>query len=506
MLSNTLHIEMSKGTIPSSALALLSYMKRKDEEPSGSNTSAAVVDNLLISSTGYSSSPFIPAPITGVFWTLPVQAPVPPIQPAPPVVPPTLYELIQSCVFRLMKKQRSVHTFVDGLTNLGVPDFVIQILLTKLGLVCEKNGKPMVVRDNMDEFVKRLVLVKNKVYLMDALVKQLREASITWASFLNPIHKSFFKSDLSKGQKTDVLNLLMTIGFVNPSTSIISLPSGWASLSIDDCRNMIWNVVCQSEITTSPPPPPPKGKKRCRDEPRPNKDKERMFSVKDLMKTFFNRMIECLLQMRGCEVSLNGFIENAFLDLSPNHLHQLMDFLSSQNTIWILQRILMEVPHLNVAFGDGDVFLSRKEQFSALSFNMNDIIRRYHLFSMEAIVHHQDASQRLHEEKVLQHYEREHFKCLNEEFILLLKTLWKTKKMETFFIQLRKLCPEFDSKDTCWILLKQRVVNEFIFHIYNATTRTYHNGEPCETPLQDFLEYTIKRGVFRTRAVRQRIE
>jgi len=95
-------------------------------------------------------------------------------------------------------------------------------------------------------------------------------------------------------------------------------------------------------------------------------------------------------------------------------------------------------------------------------------------------------------------------RSLNETFIRLLWELWKTKDMEAFFVGLRELCPEFDSKHTNLSLL-EIVVGEFSRTIYNATTRAYHNGEPCGYPLQDFLECCIKRGVFRMHRVRQRI-
>jgi hypothetical protein len=87
---------------------------------------------------------------------------------------------------------------------------------------------------------------------------------------------------------------------------------------------------------------------------------------------------------------------------------------------------------------------------------------------------------------------------LNENFITILWNLWKMKYMKTFFKDLKIMCPEFDSKNTCWILL-ERVVWEYMRNIYNATTRSYHNGQLCANPLQIFFEYVISREVFKFR-------
>jgi len=61
------------------------------------------------------------------------------------------------------------------------------------------------------------------------------------------------------------------------------------------------------------------------------------------------------------------------------------------------------------------------------------------------------------------------------------------------------VCPEFNSSHTNWSLL-QVVAGEFTRSIYNATTRAYHNREPCEDPLLHFLEYATTRGVFSPKA------
>ena len=279
------------------------------------------VDDLSKPSTGHRSVPFVSPPIFEPWSPPPVQAPVPHVQPAPPVVPETPFLQLKGTVSTLTRKPISVKTFCERLQMLGFPDFAVAIILMKLDLICKKNGKQMVViRENMENFVKMLVLVKNKVYLIDALVKQLREGSINWSAFINPTHKSFFRSDLSKKEKADIFNLLIILGFVDPHTNnMLSLPSEWASLSVDKCRDILWNDVCQSEITTTPPPA--KGKKRGRNDveesPR-NQDNGRRLSVGELLKIFFTHLIQYILHYRGFAIPLAEIIDNAFLGLSSN--------------------------------------------------------------------------------------------------------------------------------------------------------------------------------------------
>ena len=163
-----------------------------------------------------------------------------------------------------------------------------------------------------------------------------------------------------------------------------------------------------------------------------------------------------------------------------------------------------ELRHLDFTTRDDDVYLWIKKIELFSFFNMTDMIRQYNLFSMEAIVHSQNASQRIHKKRIEEEREIERCRILNEAFIRLLHELWKKKNMEAFLVGLRKMCLEFDSKYTNLSLL-EIVVGEFRFHIYNATTRAYHNGDPCGYPLQDFLDYCIKREVFRMHTVHQRI-
>lgn len=526
--------EMSIGTISQQQMsAFESFMNRRSEDITGLEVPAPVVDDLSISSTGYNSPPFVSKIVKSTYDPNSVQKIVHVEQVFPEqLVPETLHQKLTNKIASLTRKQCLLENFCIGFDCLNVPAAVVEIILMKLNLIHEKNGKKFVdVRQDTKQLVETMVSVMTKVDLMNAIIGKLQDGTtVHWSSFMNPRHVLHIKSGLLKDQKKEVFDLLNSLGFVNPQNNFLILPSQWASLSVDDCCNMVWNSVSQSKITTSHPPskpkkcgrsdqsqseitmthPPSKGKKRGRsgfEEATQNQDKWQGLSVDELLNIFFTNLFNYVLSMRGFAVSLTECINSAFLALSPNELHQLVDFLSSGDTIWILQRILMEIPHLTLLLpADEDVFLYINKQVSDLSFDMNSVVRQYHLFSMEAVMHHQDINRRIHEERVREEQEREHVRLLNEEFISLLWELWKKKDMETFFIGLNHICPEFDSKHTNWSRLKKCVVNEFRFSIYNATTRAHHNGSPCETPLQDFLEYCVKSGVFPMRMVRQRIE
>lgn len=501
--------KMPFGTLPQQLFALDSFMKRPSGDMTGSEVPELVVDELSSSSTGYNSPPFV-SQIVHSDYKPNEQSEKRMEQEPPQVVPETLLQMLNNAIASLTKKQCLLVNFCIGFDCLNVPAAVVEIILMKLNLICEKNGKKFVhVRHDTKQLVETMVSVMTKVDLMNAIIEKLRDGTtVHWSSFSNPRHKSHIKSDLLRDQKKEVFDLLTNLGFVNQQNNYLILPSQWASLVVDQCRNMVWNLVSQSEVTTTHSPSKAKKRGRSNVEKAPqNQDKWRGLSIKKLLNIFFTNVFNYVLSRRGLAVPLTECINSAFLALSPNDLHQLIDFLSSGDTIWILQRILMEITHLTLLLpADEDVFLYIKEQVSVLSFDMSSVVRQYHLFSMEADIHHQDINRRIHEEIVREEQERELVQLLNEEFISLLWELWKTKNMETFFVGLKKVSPEFDSKYTDSILLKNRVVNEFRFSIYNATTRAHHNSTPCETPLQDFLEYCIKRGVFHTRTVRQRIE
>jgi hypothetical protein len=501
--------------------ALLSFMGRPTS-PQSTETLPEAIDNLSKPSTGYQSGLFVPQQSIGTFLKPP--QPVQPVE--KPVVQETQFDAIKNVLLHLIKKKTSVYTFCKGFESLSIPHFVVAIILMKFGfLIDDKNGEQMVnmadVRNNMLRIVKTIYTVMMKVDLMDSLFETLRDGkTLHWSSFMNKTHGSYVKSGLSKTENTEVLQLLRVLG-VNQSTNILSLPSQWAFLSENDCRIMLWNLVSQ-EITTTPHAKAKKcgrtdasqsevattshakAKKRDRnyveESPR-NQDNRRKLSDYDLLRIFFTHLSEYLLQRCGFAVSLTEVIDNAFLALSSNDLRQLKDFLLSRDTIWILQRIMMDILPLTLLFPEEDCFLLVRDGFSALSLNMTEIMDKYHLFSMEAIVLFDDASQRIHEESVREEQERERCRILNEAFIRLLRELWKTKNFEAFLVGLRQVCLEFDSRHTNRSRL-EIVVSEFMRVIYNATTRACHNGEQCHYPLQDFLEYCIKRGVFRMRRVR----
>lgn len=485
----------------------------------------AVVDDLSRSSTGYRSPPFVPKPI-GDFWEPPRES-----MPVQPVREPVVLETLNDIILRLPRKRVSVDTFCKGFEGSSIPYFMVVIILTKLSLIdTDKNGRKTVnvvdVSNNIQTFVKTIDTVRMKVDLMDSLFETLRDGkTLHWSAFMNKTSKTYVNSGLSRPENTEVFQLLRVLGVVNSRNDRLIIPNQWKSLSQKDCHIMLWNLVSQSEITTTPhakekkcgrtnvsqsevaTTSQEKAKKRGRmdlDNLQQNQDNRRKLSDDELVRIFFTHLSEYILPRREFAVSLTEVIDNAFLALSPNDLRQLMDFLSSRDTIWIFQRIMMDILPLTLLFPEEECFLLVHNEFSALSLNMTEIMDKYYLFSIEAISHFEDASRRIHEERVKEEKEIERCRLLNDEFISLLYGLWQTKNMEAFFVGLRKLCSEFNSKHTNLSLL-EIVVGEFRFLIYNATTRAYHNGDPCGYPLQDFLDYCIKRGVFRMRTVHQRI-
>jgi hypothetical protein len=151
---------------------------------------------------------------------------------------------------------------------------------------------------------------------------------------------------------------------------------------------------------------------------------------------------------------------------------------------------------LGFTYRDDDISLSIEKIELFSFFNMAEMIRLYHLFSMEAIVHRQNASQLLYEERVRKEQERKHNQDLNEFLRFLLGNLLRTKDMSAFFDGLRQVYHEFNSNKTNWKLLNF-VALEFLKYIYNANTREYyHNREPCLNLATVFLEYVTTRGVF----------
>jgi hypothetical protein len=444
--------------------------------PQSTGSPLEAIDDLSKPPTGFVSAPFVQQPV-GPFWEPPVQE----VQPDDPVVLKTLARRVQSRVSSLMRNQVSTNTFVDGLTPFGFPIFVILNLLTKMGFVFEKNGNQMVQRTNMTAFVKALILMKERVDFFLAVIERLRLDSIEWKTLLIEI-------PISKDEINDFLRLFTSLGFNSGLDNELSLPASWSSLSMVDCSNQVWTVVSQWDWDLPLP-----AKKRSREDDLPPQNcKNRMFSLEELMRTVLSRLTLSLLATHGVRaLSLNDFFWTAFLDMSPEHLRQMMEFLSNDDTLWRLQRILMEVPHLNVKIHNKDLCLSMGDKFTFISFNMSEMLTQFNGLFLEAIMMRQIAGQELHEQEVREAQERQRV----ERFRTALWVLWRTKNINVFFQELIAVSPEFNSFTTNWGLLKV-VVGEFILNIYNATTRAYHNRAPCNNPLIHFLEYAITRGVF----------
>jgi hypothetical protein len=518
--------KMPFGTI-SQQLALAAFMERAGGDMISSGTSEPVVDKLSSSSTGYNSLPFVSQIVQSNYVPHSVKEIVHVEQEAPQVVPETLHQRLTNVIANLTKKQCLLVNFCNGFKCLGVPAAVVEIILMKLNLIREKNGKKFVdVRHDTKQLVETMVSVMTKVDLMNAIIGKLRDGTtVHWSSFMKPRHDSHVKSDLLRDQKKEVFDLLTSLGFVNRQNNCLSLPSQSASLSVDDCRNMLWNFVSQSEITTThppskpkkcgrsdqsqseitttpPPPPPGKGKKRGRndvEEATQNQDKWRRLSVDELLKIFFTHLFDYVLHYRGFAIPLAEIIDNAFLGLSPNDFHQLMYFLSSRDAMWVLQRILMEIPHLNLVFPEEDVFLLIDEHFNVSLFNIDEMLSRLPLLWAESNVLHESAISARLKRKRQEQYDYIVREQSQKQFIHALATLRKNKRNYTsfnvFFETLIMVCEDFKSRHTNWELLKV-VVIEFMT-IYNSTTGNYiMKQEPCEDPLQVFLEYSIDRGVF----------
>jgi hypothetical protein len=386
--------------------AFKSFMDRPmGPQPNGSLPEA--IDDLSKPPTGFVSAPFVQQHV-GPFWEPPVQE----VQPDDPVVPKTLAQCVQSRVSSLMRNQVSTNTFASGLTQLGFPFFVILILLTKLGLVFEKNGNKMVQLTNMTAFVKALILMKERVDFFLTIIEKLHLGSIEWKTLLVQNDTPISKDEIKK-----ILRLLTNLGFNSGLDDELSLPPHWMSLSMSECSNRVWNIVSQWDWDLPLP-----AKKRCRkdDNLHPaNEDKKRVFSLEELMKFILARIKRMLLEThRVGELSLNEFFSSSFLDLHREHLRQMMDFLSNPDHVWILCRFLMEVPHLNVEFRNGDFYLSIGEGFTFLSFNMIDFPSDFKRLFLESIMMRQMAMQELHEQELQRERERQRVNGFITAFVI----------------------------------------------------------------------------------------
>lgn len=214
-------------------------------------------------------------------------------------------------------------------------------------------------------------------------------------------------------------------------------------------------------------------------------------SDRELLNTLLTRFMSALLSTHGVGcVALNEIFQIGFVHLNSIHMRQVLTFLSNTDNIWILLRILMEIRHLNVEVIGQHVFLSIETDFTFRAFNLDANLALFQQFKAELPIMHDIAEKARREEEVQLAKEKQRI----DSFISALWMLWNKKNIEAFFRELLEVSPEFNSCRTNWRFLPH-IVYDFM-RVYNATTRTYCNGQPCLNPLQDFLEFATKRGVF----------
>ena len=417
-----------------------------------------------------------------------------------PVHPdPSFPESVRETVSRQIVRPIQVINFCLAFYGFGFPESAVSALLTNMSLTFEKNGNSMVdtksMHENIDQFVKSLVQMKEIVDFIVAVVARLKENNeeIFWTMFRNPSSLDYIETALPIDVLQSVKSCLTKLVFLYRN-ELMNVPSNLISLYESELLEKIWSVVATYDWESAPQKPAPqKSAKRGRDDdPPPREVKKRVFSLEELLRTVLSRLTLSLLATQGVgEISLCDFFWTAFLDLSPEHLRQMMRFLSNNDNLWRLHRIFMEVPKLNVVFRNDDLYLSIGDKFTFLSFNVDEMLTHFNGLFLEAIMMRQMAGQELHEQEVREAQERHR----GERFRSAFWNFWKTKDMNVFFQELIAACPDFNSFTTNWGLLEV-VIEEFLLKIYNSTTRDYHNREPCENPLRDFLQYAITRGVF----------
>ena len=317
-----------------------------------------------------------------------------------------------------MKKTVSVDTFTTTLSTLGFPIFVLVSLLTKMGLLCEKNHKHVVQRTNMSAFVQALVLMNERSVFLLAIINQLRRGPIVWKNLRNPNNPSFIETTLSKDEIKKLLMLLTSLGFNLRTNEQLSLPKNWISLSREDCSNNLWNVLSQWDWNL-PIPQKKRGREGEDETPPPrHKQEKRKFSVEDLVKTILTRLMIALLDSHGiASISLSKFFQTEFLDLSQDHLRQVLNFLSNPDNLWCLHRILMEMKNLNVYVGKDDLLLSLGDGFDISEFNPQQTTMIFNALFIEAIMMRQSACQELHEKHQEEEVRRNRQRQRIESFI-----------------------------------------------------------------------------------------
>jgi hypothetical protein len=420
-----------------------------------------------------------------------------------PVHPePSLPERVRKTVCGSIIRPIQVIAFCLAFVGFGFPQSAVSAILKRLNLTRETNGNSMVdikeMHENVDQFVKSLVQMKEIVDFVVAVITSLKKKPIYWTMFLNKTSPYYIHTTLPKEVLQSVRRCLTKMGFPD-GNELMKVPSTQASLSASQLLEHIWTVVSNYDWESAPQKPAKRGREEEQPQDAPSAKREPL-SNEQIMKSILTQIMNALLSGVG-RISLHEIFQSGFLDLSQDRLRQVMEFLSNPDNVWCLHRILMEMKNLKVSFEKDDVFLSLGDDFNFSEFNPQQITMLFNRLFLEAIMMRQTAYQELHEEEVRREQERRRI----ERFIKALWTLWNTNDINAFFKELIAVCPEFNSYRTNWELLEV-VVDEFMRSIYNATTRTYHNREPCENPLHEFIEYATIRGVFSPKApVRQNI-
>jgi len=410
---------------------------------------------------------------------------------------PSLPKRVRTTVFDLLLRPIKVISFCLAFVGLGFPQSAVSAILKRLNLTCEKNGNSMVdikaMNENLDQFVRSLVQMKEIVDFIVAVITALNKKPIFWTMFRNPSSLDYIKTTLPKDVLQSVRKCLTILGF-SEGNQLMNVPSTLASLSESQLLEQIWTVVSNYDWESAPQKPSKRGREEEQPDDAPSAKREPL-SYEQRMKCVLTQIMKALLSGVS-RVSLHEIFQSGFLDLSKDHLRQVMDFLSNPDNLWCLHRILMEMKNLNVSFEGDDVFSSRGDDFNFSEFNPQQMTILFNRLFLEAIMMRQTAYQELHEKEVQREQERRRI----ERFIKALWTLWKTNDINSFFQELIAVCPEFNSYRTNWSLLEV-VVDEFRHSIYNATTRAYHNRDHCVNPLQVFLEYSTIQGVFSPKAL-----
>jgi hypothetical protein len=476
---------------------LNAFISRQDISSHLSGTSPNEIDHDLFKSpTRYITAPFVAPQILGPFLEPPPPASVP-VQPVhESVVPQTLLEHVRETFCANFVGSIKATTFCLKFVEFKFPESAVSTLLTKMGLVSEKNRNLMVdirrMNESLDEFVESLVQMKEIVDFIVAVINRLKKKPKVWAILRDPSSPdNYIQTPLPKEVLQLVRRCLTTMGFSEGNKDVMKVPSNLASLSAPDLLEKIWTDVSKYDWESAPL----LSKKRFREDS-PHSGKSIQKCNKRLALKFMTKFMQNLLAIGfDSQISLYMFISTAFLDLDPELLKEVMFFCSNPDHMYVLQKYLMEMLHLKVEYIDDDIFISFDNVEVFRGFNMMSIVSDFDCFYLEAIMMRQSACQKLHEEFLQQELRKKQKRQRIKSFITALRVLWKTNDINAFFQELIAVCPEFNSSGINWNLLEV-VVGEFVRSIYNATTRTYHNGEPCDDPLQVFLEYATIHGVF----------